>query len=1034
MPAEKQIQISLDDVFKTNEMSEEEKIVRDEVQKSAYLASLDPIILLTKEFVVVDYNQAMLEYLTARFRREIGYDSQDIRLKFLTEKCAINYFSIKTIEGIRKAFETGQSSAYSELILDDSGIATPLILTCKRIFFEGKEPLVAVYFIVLPEGIESVKEVTIQGKLIASMSAIASNLMRAQHDKFDRAIWESLKSLGLAADVDRMYVWENYYKDNKLCCGQIYEWSEGAEAQQGNNLTAYLPYSDVPYWHERLSHGKNISGLVRLLPKEERAVLEPQSIISILVLPVYYAGKWFGFVGFDDCTKERGFSEVDTHVLQSAGMMLISAIVRNRADEQQIKDKESIEENSRLIVLANTAANLLLENVSVNLNDVLIEIMQSLAKEFSADRAYVWRNIMQDGELYGREYVEWAKNKKSFGDEPLLFPYQAFPGDVNEIFEAGFINISGEELQSLLGSFSAADGVKTLLLLPIIVRGEFWGIIGLDYLEISSTFSDFEIGTIRSIGTMLATAIQKEEINENLVEAKEEALIGLRAKSDFLSRMSHEIRTPMNAIIGMTAIAEKAEDQSKIKYCLKKIDLASQQLLSVINDVLDMSKIEANKLDIFKEEFDFEEMLRKVFNVVQVKIYEKKQNFTFELEEVFTRYLVSDELRISQTLINLLNNAVKFTPEHGDISVFIKQTELSENTSMLRFEIKDSGIGIAPENIGKLFQSFEQVDGAITREYGGTGLGLVICKSIVELLNGRIWVESEKGHGTSFIFEIEVSWGAEKRNFKSEQTGKLHILLLDKDEASLNYIANQLYSFQYYVDKAQTVDGAIQLVKDKAKNNKKYDIAFLDSSSLNEEIAATELKNTLQDTAIIAIIQTQAAVTFLENQENAWISHYLIKPILPSSLFDKVSEIVGNILIEGDNKEGLLQYDWRNKKLLLVEDVEINQEIVISILESTNITIDTAINGLEGLKRLEEFNDYDVILMDVQMPIMDGIAATKKIRAHENAKTRSIPILAMTANAFKEDVETCIAAGMNGHISKPVDMEEFFIKLSSILD
>ncbi|MDR0441957.1 MAG: response regulator [Treponema sp.] len=383
-----------------------------------------------------------------------------------------------------------------------------------------------------------------------------------------------------------------------------------------------------------------------------------------------------------------------------------------------------------------------------------------------------------------------------------------------------------------------------------------------------------------------------------------------RQKTDFLSRMSHEIRTPMNAIIGMTNIGKTAQEKERKDYCLDKIESASTHLLGIINNVLDMSKIEANKLELSYTNFSIENMLERVSGIVSHKIEEKKQHFTLSVNGNVPGAIKSDEQRLCQVIINLLGNAVKFTPGGGEISLFVRNLEEKDEKGnkdsqcTLQFEIKDTGIGITEEQQQKLFKPFEQADGSISRKYGGTGLGLVISKQIIELMGGSIWIESKAGKGASFIFNIRAE-----------------------------------------------------------------------------------------------------------------ISHP-----------DRFHEV--HILHEEDGDSISKLYDFRNKKILIAEDIDINREIIAALLEPTGIVIDFAEDGRRAYE-LFSANPavYDVILMDLHMPEVDGYKATAMIRKLENPHAKTVPIIAMTADVFREDIEKCLEAGMNDHVGKPLDINEVKSKL-----
>ena len=406
-----------------------------------------------------------------------------------------------------------------------------------------------------------------------------------------------------------------------------------------------------------------------------------------------------------------------------------------------------------------------------------------------------------------------------------------------------------------------------------------------------------------------AELIKKDQL---LIAAKEDALKNSRAKSDFLSRMSHEIRTPMNAIIGMTKIADNTNDIGKLRYCLATIGVSSAQLLGLINDILDVSKIEAGKFELDFAPFNIEKSLMKVCNLIIDSAERKGQKFDVILGNNMRVHYLGDELRLSQVITNLLSNAVKFTPENGTITLTAEEKQRKEDGSVLRFTVADTGIGMTQEQIGRLFTSFEQADESITRKFGGTGLGLSISKSIIDKMNGTIWVDSEINKGTTFTFDIELKWAA-------QQSGGV-----------------------------------------------------------------------------------------------------IVNGITPSDL--KL------LIVEGKETEDVP--DFSDVTLLLAEDVDINREIFITLLENTNVKIDIAENGLIAVQKFTAHPEqYNMIIMDVQMPEMDGYEATKTIRALDLPRAKTIPILAMTANAFKEDVDKCIACGMNDHLAKPVDIKAVIEKI-----
>ncbi|MDL2214048.1 response regulator [Clostridia bacterium OttesenSCG-928-O13] len=714
--------------------------------------------------------------------------------------------------------------------------------------------------------------------------------------------------------------------------------------------------------------------------------------------------------------------------------------VENKHLAMNMSESELAEEN-RLLRAANSASAMIIGGIHQDYEEVLRQSLQILGESVQADRAYIWRNREVDGRMCCFPRSEWAREKSSHPlEEDAVLAYDDFMPDWREVLKGqASIRLLKAEMPEGLADFPGMEDVLSIMIIPLQLHGEFWGFIGFDDCTRGHAYTESEADTMNAGARVIASSVSRNETFGKLAEAREAAMASTRAKGEFLSRMSHEIRTPMNAIIGMTTIAKKTEDPGKIRYCLDKVDASSRQLLGIINDVLDMSKIDANKFEIMSGEFDFEKMMQNVFNVVQVKLEEKHQDFYFDFDTVFTHRVISDELRLSQVLINLLNNAMKFTPEGGNITLRVRETPLTGSVSRLRVEVVDSGIGIDPDKQKNLFQSFEQADGSITRQYGGTGLGLAICKKIVNLMGGDIWVESTPGKGSSFIFEIEVGWGEALMpvTAKVGVPESMRILVVDDNEDVRLYFKNILSGFQLLCDTASGGEEALAMVRKSLAEEKPYEMVFMDWNmpGMNGGTTAAEIRKLMPDDIVVVMISVADWSDIEQDAKSFGVTNFLSKPVLPSVLYNTIVELTDQTLVTAPADENVRRQDWHGKTILLAEDIEINREILVTVLEETGIAIDCAEDGVQAVDAFTQNPDkYQLILMDVQMPHLDGLAATKQIRALPVPRANTIPIIAMTANAFKEDEELCLQAGMNGHLAKPLDVDALYQTLAEYLD
>ena len=791
------------------------------------------------------------------------------------------------------------------------------------------------------------------------------------------------------ADLDRISVFRNFMVDGVLHGSQIYRWdrvSGGTSAP--NRAFAGVTYAQMaPTWEYTFKLGNTVNYPVSKMPEREAATFSANGSLAVFAAPVHIDDAFWGFVLFEDRHKERVFDDDLAETMRSAAFLFSNAVMRAEMERDIICEKDL----TRTLIDA-APVGLIIRDKDFNIvdcNDAVLEIFGSVTKQYCIEHYFDFSPEYQPDGLKSMDKIKDFHGRVLSGEQ-LIFEwmYRSLEGEPipcelkltrveynNEYMELVYLY----DLRSIRKmEKEVAEAEKTQLLIdamPLcctLIDRNFTILMCNDSAvrlfkaaskeEVITNFYDLApetqpdgrpskeaaveyIGKAYAEGRFLVEWTHKSIDGElipcevtlvrvqykgeyvvagymydlrsqiklvELTKKQAEAEAASHAKSSFLANMSHEIRTPMNAIIGMTAIGCEADDVQRKNYALERIDDAAKHLLNIINDVLDISKIEANKLELSPIEFHFETMLDRIVNIITFRVQEKHQRFTVGLDGNIPRFIVGDDQRLSQIIINLLSNAVKFSPEGGEINLSVSLAGEQDGVCELRVEVSDNGIGISAEQQAKLFGAFEQAESGISREFGGTGLGLAISKRIVDLMGGEIWIESELGKGARFIFTVKAGRGT-----KTDHQGS--------------------------------------------------------PKSKGPEAGG---KTSGEKTAV----------------------------------------------------------KFTGKHILVAEDVEINREIISALLASTDIGIDFAETGLQAVEMAAALpGKYDAMLMDVHMPKMDGLEATRRIRAMRSPGAKKLPIIAMTANVFKSDIDECFSAGMDDHIGKPLEIGILLEKLHEYL-
>ena len=540
-----------------------------------------------------------------------------------------------------------------------------------------------------------------------------------------------------------------------------------------------------------------------------------------------------------------------------------------------------------------------------------------------------------------------------------------------------------------------------------------------------------ENGELQGVLGISRNITERANAEEAIRRAKEAAEEATRMKSDFLANMSHEIRTPMNAVIGLSHLVLKTTLTPRQRDYVQKVQASGQHLLGIINDILDFSKVEAGKLDLEEADFELEKLLDNVSGLVSEKCHAKGLELLFDVAPDVPRTLVGDSLRIGQVLLNYANNAVKFT-DRGEVLISVRASERTATGVLMQFRVRDTGIGLTPEQSARLFQSFTQADTSTTRKFGGTGLGLAICKKLAELMGGEVGVQSEPGRGSTFWFTARLGIGqARQRELvpRPDLRGR-RALVVDDNEHAREVMADMLQGMTFSTAEAASGRAALEAIRDAAEAGHPFDIVYLDwrMPGMNGIDCAREIRALgLAAPPVMLMVTAYGREEMLKEAARIGIENVLVKPVTPSILFDTTMGMLGALREAGgtppENAALARLGVIRGARILLVEDNDINQQVARELLEEAGLVVDVADNGEIALAKLAG-GSYDLVFMDMQMPVMDGVTAARALR--RDPRHALLPVVAMTANGMAQDRQKCMDAGMNDFLVKPIDPDELW--------